>query len=67
MLLLQGMHVLKLEVVGKGHSAINLVLLICLSPPGECPSQPTEVFVVKGKKCQDLFEGTSRIGGSRSP
>ena len=67
MLLLQEMLVLKPEVVGKVHGAVNLVLSICLSPPGECASQPTEVFVVKGKKRQDLLsEGTSRTGGSRS-
>ena len=68
MLLLQEILVLKLEVVGKVHVVVNLVLSICLSPPGECASQPTEVFVVKGRKHQDLLsEGTSRIGGSRSP
>ena len=62
------MLVLKLDVVGKVHGEVNLVLSICLSPPGECASQPTEVFVVKGKKRQDLLsEGTSRIVGWRSP
>ena len=59
---------MKLEVVGKVPVVVNLVLSICLSPPGECASQPTEVFVVKGRKHQDLLsEGTSRIGRSRSP
>ena len=59
---------MKLEVVGKVPMVVNLVLSICLSLPGECTSQPTEVFVVKGRKHQDLLsEGTSRIGGSRSP
>ena len=42
-LLLQEMLVLKqLEVVGKVHRA---VLSVCLSPHGECASQPTDVFV----------------------
>ena len=45
-LLLQEMLVLKqLEVVGKVHREVNLVLSICLSPHGECASQPTDVFV----------------------
>ena len=55
-------------MVGKVHGAVNLVPSICLSPPGKCASQPTDVFVVKGKKLQDLLSvGASRIGGSRSP
>ena len=49
------MLVLKLEVVGKFYRVVNLVLSICLSPPGECPSQPIEVFVVKGKSVKLFF------------
>ena len=51
-LLLQEMLVLKLEVVGKVHRA---VLSICLSPHGECASQPTDVFVVKRKSVKIFF------------
>lgn len=57
------MLVLKLELVGKVTMAVNLVLSICLTPPEVCAFLPTEVFVVKGKKSQDL---TSKTSGSRS-